>query len=137
MYYPRIFLDGLGKTTANFSAVDIPAEYRSATIPTEPNCSVQRSDDVERPACLAQTLCSKNNTVVTIVLFITIAEYRYSLYNGRKTYFTLNLGWQDGCRLFNPVTAQPALALWNFALAEINKFKILGHKFTLMEILDI
>jgi hypothetical protein len=65
-----------------------------------------------------------------------MAEYRYSLYNGRKTYFTLNLWWQDGCRLFDPVTAQPALALWNFGLAEIKEFKILGHKFTLMEILD-
>jgi hypothetical protein len=35
------------------------------------------------------------------------------------------------------VTAQPALVLWNFALAETKKkFKILGHKFALMEIWD-
>jgi hypothetical protein len=59
IYYPRIFLDGLRKTTANLSAVDIPAEYRLETIPTEPNCSVQRSDDVERPACVSKTLAAK------------------------------------------------------------------------------
>lgn len=111
-----------GRTKENHghsSAVDILAGYRPETMPTEPDCSVQRSDNVER----ASDPGSKNNRVVTVVLFITITVYHYSLYNGRKTYFTLNLGWQDGCRLFKPLIAQPALALWNFALAEIKKKK--------------
>jgi len=47
---------------------------------------------------------NSNNAIVTIVVFNTIIQYRYSLYNGEKAQITLSWVWQDGSRLLNRVT---------------------------------